>query len=61
MQILADLGVTKLRLLTNNPAKRIGLEGYGLELIERIPIVIRPNAENARYLHTKQSKMGHLL
>jgi 3,4-dihydroxy 2-butanone 4-phosphate synthase/GTP cyclohydrolase II len=61
MQILADLGITKMRLLTNNPAKRIGLEGYGLELVERIPIIIRPNAENAQYLRTKEIKMGHLL
>jgi 3,4-dihydroxy 2-butanone 4-phosphate synthase/GTP cyclohydrolase II len=59
MQILVDLGVRKMRLLTNNPAKRAGLEGYGLEVVERIPIVIEPNPHNVRYLETKRLKMGH--
>lgn len=60
-QILADLGIKKLRLLTNNPRKIAGLEGYGLEVVERIPIEISPNANNERYLRTKKQKLGHLL
>ncbi len=60
-QILVDLGVRNIRLLTNNPKKVVGLEGYGLHLVERIPIVIPPNAENQRYLDTKRTKLGHLL
>jgi 3,4-dihydroxy 2-butanone 4-phosphate synthase/GTP cyclohydrolase II len=60
-QILADLGVHKLRLLTNNPKKVIGLEGYGLEVVETVPIVCKPNPQNVRYLETKRKKMGHLL
>ena len=60
-QILADLGVHKLRLLTNNPRKVIGLEGYGLEVVETVPIICKPNPQNARYLETKRKKMGHLL
>ena len=59
MQILVDLGVKRLRLLTNNPAKRAGLEGYGLEVLERVPIEIHPNPHNLRYLETKRDKMGH--
>ena len=59
MQILVDLGVRKMRLLTNNPAKRAGLEGYGLEVVERVPIVVEPNPHNVRYLETKREKMGH--
>ena len=59
MQILVDLGVGKIRILTNNPAKRAGLEGYGLELVERVPIITKPNAHNIRYLETKRVKMGH--
>ncbi|MGH3978274.1 MAG: bifunctional 3,4-dihydroxy-2-butanone-4-phosphate synthase/GTP cyclohydrolase II [Pseudonocardiaceae bacterium] len=58
-QILLDLGVRSMRLLTNNPAKRAGLEGYGLEIVDRIPLPIRPNAENLRYLRTKRDRMGH--
>ncbi|GAA2049301.1 bifunctional 3,4-dihydroxy-2-butanone-4-phosphate synthase/GTP cyclohydrolase II [Williamsia deligens] len=58
-QILADLGVTSMRLLTNNPAKRVGLEGYGLQIVERVPMPVRPNAENLRYLRTKRDRMGH--
>jgi 3,4-dihydroxy 2-butanone 4-phosphate synthase/GTP cyclohydrolase II len=61
MQILADLGIREMRLLTNNPAKRAGLEGYGLKVIERVPIVVEPNAFNLRYLETKRTKLGHLL
>lgn len=60
-QILADLGLRKIRLMTNNPRKIVGLEGYGLEIVERVPIEIRPNAENIRYLRTKREKLGHLL
>jgi 3,4-dihydroxy 2-butanone 4-phosphate synthase/GTP cyclohydrolase II len=61
MQILVDLGLKQLRLLTNNPTKRAGLEGYGLEVIERLPIASQPNQHNLRYLETKRKKMGHLL
>ena len=60
-QILADLGVKRLRLLTNNPKKIVGLEGYGLEIVEQVPIKIRPNPHNAAYLKTKREKLGHLL
>jgi 3,4-dihydroxy 2-butanone 4-phosphate synthase / GTP cyclohydrolase II len=61
MQILVDIGARKLRLLTNNPEKRAGLEGYGLEVVERVPIETVPNAHNVRYLQTKRMKLGHLL
>jgi 3,4-dihydroxy 2-butanone 4-phosphate synthase/GTP cyclohydrolase II len=60
-QILADLGLHKIKLLTNNPKKVIGLEGYGLEVVETIPIIATPNPHNRRYLVTKQKKMGHRL
>jgi len=60
-QILKDLGVTKLTVLTNNPKKLIGLEGHGLEITNRIPIVIEPNDENKNYLNTKKEKLGHIL
>ena len=60
-QILRDQHVTKMRLITNNPVKRTGLEGYGLEVTEIIPIVIEPNKYNERYLKTKQDRMGHEL
>jgi 3,4-dihydroxy 2-butanone 4-phosphate synthase/GTP cyclohydrolase II len=60
-QILADLGVKSMRLLTNNPAKRAGLEGYGLSITERVPLTTVPTAENAAYLKTKSEKMGHTL
>lgn len=58
-QILVDLGVRSMRLLTNNPAKRVGLDGYGLHIIERVPLPVRANAENIRYLMTKRDKLGH--
>jgi 3,4-dihydroxy 2-butanone 4-phosphate synthase/GTP cyclohydrolase II len=60
-QILRDLGVRKLRLMTNNPTKRIGLAGYGLEIVDRVPIEIAPNADNEAYLRTKRDRMGHLI
>jgi 3,4-dihydroxy 2-butanone 4-phosphate synthase/GTP cyclohydrolase II len=60
-QILADLGLKTIRLLTNNPRKVVGLEGYGLEIVEQLPIRVRPNPHNARYLQTKREKLGHLL
>jgi 3,4-dihydroxy 2-butanone 4-phosphate synthase/GTP cyclohydrolase II len=60
-QILVDLGLHKIRLMTNNPRKRAGLAGYGLEIIERVPIEIPPNEVNLRYLETKRKKLGHML
>ena len=60
-QILRDLGVKKIRLMTNNPVKRIGLQGYGLEIVEIVPIIIPPNKYNKKYLETKELKMGHHL
>ncbi len=60
-QILLDLGVKKIKLLTNNPKKIVGLKGYGLEIVERIPIEIQPNEINARYLKTKRDKLGHII
>ncbi|PKN76332.1 MAG: bifunctional 3,4-dihydroxy-2-butanone-4-phosphate synthase/GTP cyclohydrolase II [Deltaproteobacteria bacterium HGW-Deltaproteobacteria-10] len=60
-QILVDLGVHKLKLLTNNPKKVVGLEGYGIEITKRVPIEIAPNENNWKYMKTKQDKMGHLL
>lgn len=60
-QILRDLGVKKMRLLTNNPVKRVGLEGYGLKVIENIPIEIEPNEHNEYYLKVKRDRMGHIL
>jgi 3,4-dihydroxy 2-butanone 4-phosphate synthase/GTP cyclohydrolase II len=60
-QILSDLGVRRIRLLTNNPRKMVGLSGHGLEITARVPIKSKPHAQNARYLKTKKRKMGHLL
>lgn len=60
-QILVDLGLSKIRLLTNNPKKRAGLEGYGLTISERVPVEIKANAFNKRYLSVKKSKLGHML
>jgi 3,4-dihydroxy 2-butanone 4-phosphate synthase/GTP cyclohydrolase II len=60
-QILSDLGVRKIRLLTNNPRKMVGLSGHGLEIVGRVPIKSQPHAQNARYLRTKKRKMGHFL
>jgi 3,4-dihydroxy 2-butanone 4-phosphate synthase/GTP cyclohydrolase II len=60
-QILSDLGLKKIRLLTNNPRKIIGLEGYDLKVVERIPLETEPNPENYHYLKTKKEKLGHNL
>ena len=60
-QILRRLGVSKMRLMSNNPVKRIGLEGYGLKVVENVPIEIEPNRYNRRYMHTKKERMGHTL
>jgi len=60
-QILKGLGLKKIRLLTNNPKKLIGLKGYDLEIVERIPIEIVPNPDNEKYLKTKRERLGHLL
>jgi 3,4-dihydroxy 2-butanone 4-phosphate synthase/GTP cyclohydrolase II len=60
-QILSDLGLKRIRLLTNNPQKVIGLEGHGIEIVARVPLVIEPNEYNKGYMNTKESRMGHLL
>ncbi len=60
-QILADIGIRKMRLLTNNPKKIVGLEGYGITITERVPIEVKPNENNIQYLQTKKRKMGHIL
>jgi 3,4-dihydroxy 2-butanone 4-phosphate synthase/GTP cyclohydrolase II len=60
-QILSDLGLTKLRIMTNNPRKIAGLEGHGLKVVERVPLEVPPGPENGFYLSTKKKKLGHLL
>jgi 3,4-dihydroxy 2-butanone 4-phosphate synthase/GTP cyclohydrolase II len=60
-QMLCDLGLKRIRLLTNNPKKLVGLQGHGLEVVEQLPIKVKPNPHNARYLKTKRERMGHLL
>jgi 3,4-dihydroxy 2-butanone 4-phosphate synthase/GTP cyclohydrolase II len=60
-QILVDLGVRQMRLITNNPGKRAGIEGYGLSIVERVPLEIQPNEKNLEYLRTKKEKLGHVL
>ncbi|GAI87525.1 unnamed protein product [marine sediment metagenome] len=60
-QVLADLGLHEIRLLTNNPKKVVGLEGYGLKVVETVPIITSPNPHNLHYLETKQKKLGHIL
>jgi 3,4-dihydroxy 2-butanone 4-phosphate synthase/GTP cyclohydrolase II len=60
-QVLVDLGVSTMRLLTNNPGKIVGLEGYGLRIVERVPLEVPPVPENRDYLAAKQEKLGHLL
>jgi 3,4-dihydroxy 2-butanone 4-phosphate synthase/GTP cyclohydrolase II len=58
-QMLRDLGVRKMRLMTNNPTKRVALSGFGLEIVDRVPIEVDPNPANERYLETKRDRMGH--
>jgi 3,4-dihydroxy 2-butanone 4-phosphate synthase / GTP cyclohydrolase II len=60
-QILVDLGVRKMRMITNNPGKRAGIEGYGLAIVDRVPLEIAPNEKNLEYLRTKKEKLGHVL
>ena len=60
-QMLVDLGLRSIRLLTNNPKKVVGLQGYGLEIIEQLPVRVKPNPHNAAYLKTKRDRMGHTL
>ena len=60
-QILRNLGITKIKLITNNPKKRVGLMGYGLEIVANVPIEIAPNAHNQKYLQTKRDKLGHAI
>jgi 3,4-dihydroxy 2-butanone 4-phosphate synthase/GTP cyclohydrolase II len=60
-QILVDLGLKTIRLLTNNPKKIVGLEGYGLEIVEQVPIRVKANPHNKRYLETKRTRLGHLI
>jgi 3,4-dihydroxy 2-butanone 4-phosphate synthase/GTP cyclohydrolase II len=60
-QILVDLGVRRMRLITNNPGKRAGIEGYGLQIVDRVPLEIAPNEKNFEYLRTKKEKLGHVL
>ena len=60
-QVLADLGIKKMRLMTNNPRKIVGLEGYGLTVLDRVPLEVNPREENLRYLETKKEKLGHML
>jgi 3,4-dihydroxy 2-butanone 4-phosphate synthase/GTP cyclohydrolase II len=60
-EILRAIGIKKMRLITNNPVKRVGLESYGLSVVENVPIETAPNEYNARYLRTKMSRMGHTL
>ena len=60
-QILQQLGIQQMRLLSNNPIKRVGLEGYGLEVVETLPLEIQPNKHNAFYMQTKKDRMGHVL
>jgi len=60
-QILRDLGLSSIRVMTNNPRKLVGLEGYGLEIVERVPLVASPTEDNRHYLRTKRDKLGHLL
>jgi 3,4-dihydroxy 2-butanone 4-phosphate synthase/GTP cyclohydrolase II len=60
-QILVNLGLHQIKLITNNPRKIVGIEGYGLKVVERVPIEIQPHAANVKYLRTKKNKMGHIL
>jgi len=60
-QIIRDMGISKIRLMSNNPKKRTGLIGYGLEIVENVPLLVQPNPHNAKYLDTKRAKMGHII
>ncbi|HAK38211.1 MAG TPA: bifunctional 3,4-dihydroxy-2-butanone-4-phosphate synthase/GTP cyclohydrolase II, partial [Nitrospina sp.] len=60
-QILKNLGLGKIRLMTNNPRKIVGLEGYGLQVVERVSIEVGPKEDNIKYLRTKQEKLGHMI
>jgi 3,4-dihydroxy 2-butanone 4-phosphate synthase/GTP cyclohydrolase II len=60
-QIIRDMGISKIRLMSNNPKKRTGLIGYGLEIVENVPLLVKPNPHNAKYLDTKRAKMGHII
>ena len=60
-QILRNLNVSKMRLMSNNPKKRTGLDGYGLEIVDSVPLEVKPNPHNRAYLKTKKDKMGHVL
>jgi 3,4-dihydroxy 2-butanone 4-phosphate synthase/GTP cyclohydrolase II len=60
-QILKNIGLGKIRLMTNNPRKIVGLEGYGLQMVERVPIEVSPKKDNIKYLRTKQEKLGHII
>jgi len=60
-QILKDIGLGAIRLMTNNPKKLIGIEGYGLSVVERVPLNVKPNKTNLKYIRTKKEKMGHLI
>ncbi|MGD2151970.1 MAG: hypothetical protein PVG79_01805, partial [Gemmatimonadales bacterium] len=61
VQVLLDLGIKSMRLMTNNPKKIIGLQGYGLSVTEQVPITVTPNRHNASYLRVKREKMGHMI
>lgn len=60
-QVLADLGLSRIRLMTNNPKKIAGLQGYGLQVVEQVPLPVTPTPDNRRYLKTKAEKLGHLI
>jgi len=60
-QILSSLGITKMKLLTNNPKKVIGLNSYGIDIVEQVPIIIESNSKNKQYLETKRTRLGHSL
>jgi len=59
-QIMVDLGLKQIRFMTNNPSKKAGIDGYGLEIVEWVPLFVKPNRHNQRYFDTKRTKMGHI-